>query len=96
MNGEGFCEDAERKKKHTDQDKMDIKQGKGWKGKKERQRGVLVLCKWKVLSLTLAVGSIGTRKTMSGEEEEKKPVTLQKQGRRRSHTAPHARLVPPD
>lgn len=72
MNGEGFCEDAERKKKHTDQDKMDIKQGKGWKGKKERQRGVLVLCKWKVLSLTLAVGSIGTRKTMSGEEEEKK------------------------
>lgn len=87
---------TQKAKKHTDQDKMDIKQGKGWKGKKERERGVLVLCKRKVLSLTLAVGSIGTRKTMSGEEEKKKPVTLQKQGRRRSHTAPHARLVPPD
>lgn len=47
-----------------------------------------MLCKWKS-RLTLAMGSIGTR----NDEREAKAVTLQKQGRRRSETALHARLV---
>ncbi|KAI4813742.1 hypothetical protein KUCAC02_002972 [Chaenocephalus aceratus] len=80
MNGDGL---RGRKTTQTDQDKMDIKQKDG--GRQER-RGVW--CRWKYC-LTLTEGSIST----SNDEQEGKAVTLQKQGRRRSGTAPHARLV---
>ena len=66
---------------------MDIKQRDGG-GRQEREERSVVLCKWKSC-LTLAVGSIGTR----NDEREGEAVTLQKQGRRRSGAALHARLV---
>lgn len=54
----------------------------------DKKEECVVLCKWKSC-LTLAVGSIGSR----NDERDGKAVTLQKQGRRRSEAALHARQV---
>lgn len=66
---------------------QDGHQAEGWW---QTGRGVEVLCKRKKARLTLAAWAALAEEAMSGEA---RAVTLQKQGRRRSQAALHARLV---
>lgn len=90
MNGE-----VRRRKRHTDQDKMDMKQRDGG-GQKKNEKGERVVCVCVRVCANGSVllrrgGQLWHRKTMEGEGESSR--TPQKQGRRRSGAALHARLL---